>query len=434
MTSIVAALDALLAGDFSAVPQGDDEVSSKLRLLADKLQADGKDDLDSLVKLSVEVNETSVHSAHMLHNLRQVDEQAHGIAAAAEEMVATVDEIRRYGGNISDQAKDAQQATHQGAEAANLAVSQIQEISKAVGQTSDQVKILEEFSRRIALIADEIKKIAAQTNLLALNATIEAARAGEAGKGFAVVASEVKNLSGQTTRATEEIDSIVSHLQKEMHNILTSMEKSSSAVQHGEVSIRDLETKIGTVRERIDDVSMNTANIAETLSQQMIASTEVAKGIGSIAESSAMSVEGVGRVVDSMGKLEELLAAQLKKLAEMNLPGKIIKLAQSDHVIWKKRLANMIIGREGLKADELADHHSCRLGKWYDALQDERYTHTSEFRELMEPHRQVHEHGKLAARYYAEGNTGKALEEIARVETASKDVLRLLAALERVDA
>jgi methyl-accepting chemotaxis protein len=46
--------------------------------------------------------------------------------------------------------------------------------------------------------------------------------------------------------------------------------------------------------------------------------------------------------------------------------GAVFKLARSDHVLWKRRLANMMVGREGLDPDELSDHHTCSLGKWYD--------------------------------------------------------------------
>lgn len=303
-------------------------------------------------------------------------------------------------------------------------------ITESVQDTVKKVNILAEFSQRIGKISGDIKKIADQTNLLALNATIEAARAGEAGKGFAVVAGEVKSLATQTKSSTDEINSIITQLQGEVQTVLSSMQGSAKAVEEGQAAINEVGRQMDEIHQRIDEVTRNTANISSTLTEQGQASQEVAKGITMIAASSSKSVEGIEKIVSAMDAVEKLISAQIGKLAELNVPDKVVKLAQSDHVLWKKRLANMIVGREGLKAEELSNHHTCRLGKWYDTVEDPKYKDNPVFSKLIDPHKLVHEHGIQAVRYFNDGQLDKALHEIEKVETASKDVLSMLAELE----
>jgi methyl-accepting chemotaxis protein len=82
-------------------------------------------------------------------------------------------------------------------------------------------KTADEMNSITVIITD----VASQTRLLALNASIEAARAGEAGRGFAVVASEISNLAGQTTAATENINTLISDVVKQVENMVTTIER-----------------------------------------------------------------------------------------------------------------------------------------------------------------------------------------------------------------
>ncbi len=423
-------IHALLAYDFINMPTSDDEVSALLKQLTKQLQKHVMSEMDHCVELSIEVNEAAIFSARMLSDLKEVDHQTQNIASAAEEMVATVNEIENYGFRISEQAQEAHRATGSGAEAVMNASESMRNITRAVSQGVEQVNILAQFTEKIADIAEDIKKIAEQTNLLALNATIEAARAGEAGKGFAVVAGEVKSLSQETAKSTEAISDIIVNIQTEMSNVLGSMDNSKQAVDDGQNAITQVNERMNEINEKINVVTDNTAQISNTLKEQNIAANEVAKGIATIAQSSSESVSGVEHIVDSMDKVENILGEQIQTLSEFNVPDKVIKLAQSDHVIWKKRLAGMVAGRGGLNASELADHHSCRLGKWYDKVTDPQYLNNPKFKQLSEPHRTVHQKGIEAVKLYNQGNVKEALNKIEEVEQASKDVLLYLSQLE----
>ncbi|MBK8974221.1 MAG: CZB domain-containing protein [Hahellaceae bacterium] len=427
---ILAAVEQLIAGNYLDQPQGSGAITEALNRLYTKLRERATEEMDRVVKLSIQANETAILSANLFYNLRIVDDRAHSIAAAAEEMQASVMEIRRYGESISQEARDAEHVTQEGVATVNRSIQEFDKLSASVADNVSKVNELSGFTRQVQNIADDIKAIAFQTNLLSLNASVEAARAGEAGRGFAVVAAEVRNLSSRSTQATKQIAEIVKRLQAEMENIIQSMNQSTAAVQSSQKFMGELKDRMASIQTRNAAVTENTVQIARTLTEQTSASAEVARGITEIASSTSDGVESIESVVDSLDRIEKLISAQIARLAELSIEDKVIKLAQSDHVIWKKRLANMVVGKEGLRSDELSDHHSCRLGKWYDQVTDERYTRNHIFRSLVRPHQEVHQHGKRAVDLFNRGDIAGALAEIAEVEKASVDVLQGLSDLE----
>ncbi|MDE2377138.1 methyl-accepting chemotaxis protein, partial [Bradyrhizobium sp.] len=280
-------------------------------------------------------------------------------------------------------------------------------------------------------IVGTIDAIANQTNLLALNATIEAARAGEFGKGFAVVAAEVKNLSQQTTKATEDIKGRIERLQGEMTKIVEAMSGGAKAVEQGTSEMNALAGKIDEAGQHTASVTARMGEIAGIVAEQTAAADEVARGITEIAGLASANVDEVKSLADTMSKTDAGVARMLNEIAQLSIDDKVIRLAKADHVIWKKRLVDMSVGRATLKSDELSDHKTCRLGKWYYSEGSGQFGDNAVFRHLEQPHAAVHRHGKEAARLFEAGKFHEALAEIAKVEAASHDVLADLDKLRR---
>ena len=90
---LLSCVEAALNDDFSRVPTGSDALSRAIAALIERSRGQTSAQLDDVVSVSVSVNETAGMSAHLLYDLRQVDDEAQGIAAAAEEMAATVNEV-----------------------------------------------------------------------------------------------------------------------------------------------------------------------------------------------------------------------------------------------------------------------------------------------------------------------------------------------------
>ncbi len=201
------------------------------------------------------------------------------VAAAAEELGASVQEIGRQVDGSADLARG---AVVQAGETAGL----VQELSAAAGRIGDVVRL--------------ITDIAGQTNLLALNATIEAARAGEAGRGFAVVASEVKQLAAQTARATEEIAGQVGRIQGATGQTVEA---------------------IDGIAARIREIDGVATSIAAAVEQQGAATREIARNVAEAASGTGAvtgTIDAVARAADDTGSAATRMLVSAASLSEQS--------------------------------------------------------------------------------------------------------------------
>ncbi|MDH6258044.1 methyl-accepting chemotaxis protein [Bradyrhizobium sp. BR13661] len=430
--ALAAFIEALIEGNFLAPGyRGSDRLSNAVSKLAARLAKDASERLDRIVDLNVQSNETAISAARMLTACRNVDERTQALAAASEEMVASVGQIRANAEDAAGSAAKMKSNAEQGMTTVRHASRAMERVETTANEASDKIVALSAASEEIGAIVSAIDAIAKQTNLLALNATIEAARAGEAGRGFAVVASEVKALSQQTGKATEDIRDRIQRLRNEVELIVTAMSDCRSAAVESKNVVAQLGEEMSGVENQTTTLSQGMHEITSILDQQTNASREVAEGIAAIAQMTQASVDQIKSISSQLDVGQGIAGRQLQDLASLSFDNKIPRLAKADHVIWKKRLADMAVGRATLKADELADHHSCRLGKWYYGEGSLAIRNHRSFGPLERPHAEVHEHGKRAAKLFADGDLSGALKEISLVEEASVEVLRLLDDLAR---
>lgn len=425
--ALAAWIEALAEGRYDAAgPAGDDRLTRAVARLSARLAELASKSLDSTVDLNIQSNETAISAARMLMACRDIDERTQALAAASEEMVASVGQIRTTADDTVERATQMRASAEQGMSTAGLATGAMGRVETTANEAFDRIVALNAASEEIGAIVGSIDAIAKQTNLLALNATIEAARAGEAGRGFAVVASEVKALSQQTSKATDDIRERIQRLRGEVELIVVAMSDCKSAATESKDAVSQLGGAMSNVGEHISIVTNGMHEIASILNQQTDASREIAEGISDIADKTKVSVEQIKGISSQLDNAQGIAGQQMQGLAALSFANKIPRLAKADHVIWKKRLADMAVGRAALKADELADHHSCRLGKWYYGDGSREMRGHPAFAALEKPHAEVHEHGKRAARLFEKGDLAGALKEISLVETASMEVLRLL--------
>ena len=87
----------------------------------------------------------------------------------------------------------------------------------------------------------------------------------------------------------------------------------------------------------------------------------------------------------------------------------------------------------GKKTGEFSDHHSCRLGQWYDTEGKKIFGHTQSYKDLDAPHAIVHNNANTNLKYLETNadiqtinNAETILDNFETMENASNEMFVLL--------
>ncbi|MCG5529477.1 methyl-accepting chemotaxis protein [Halorhodospira halochloris] len=419
-------VDQIASGDYLAVPKGDCKLSRALHDLAGVVGRKESQHLKDVVALTSNIADSLVAASEMRMTIRETSERSQTIASTSEELAASIDTVAENSSAVATETEAVQKLVDSGDQSSRRTNETVQEIAELADTASQKVKQLNKASDEIGSIIELIEEIAFQTNMLALNASVEAARAGQAGAGFSVVAQEVRRLADQTKNATVDIAQRIRVLRDETEGISKSVEDMGSAVERGREATVETSETMQQVAERMRGVTEHVQNVSSVINEQKGAVTQVAESISAVTDRTERNVNDVENTLDVLGDSRGILSREMDEMTDLNLPKVFIHRSKFDHVMWKMRIASMLAGREEVDSAELTDHHQCRLGKWYDAVDDQAIRQLPAFGELDEPHAAVHAHGKKAAALYQRGDVDAAAGELEHLADNSQTVVELL--------
>ncbi len=239
--------------------------------------------------------------------------QSQNVAFSVKELTTTSDEIASSVEETKNSAEESSRMTQEGSEAIKSSIDTLNTIQEQTGNLSATISKLGLSTDKIGNIIVVINEIADQTNLLALNAAIEAARAGEAGRGFAVVADEVRKLAERTSKATKEIEVIISDLQRESVAAELAMNETTSEVEQGTKASQESLELLAKIVGSSDNIVESATVVAAAIAEENAVIDEVNTNIQSIANGAEESASAVQNIAETA----ELLSQNAEELKDL---------------------------------------------------------------------------------------------------------------------
>lgn len=256
--------------------------------------------------LSSATQELSVRAQQTSGNVQGQTDKTNQIAAAAQEMTATIGEISQNSERAAEASRMSAQTASAGGNVMMEAGATMQRIAGATASASEKMHTLSQRSNEIGAIVTVIQEISEQTNLLALNAAIESARAGEHGKGFAVVANEVRRLAERTKSATEEIADTIHSIQAETRETLSLMEQGQTEVNAGIQETERANKSLAEIIESAKEVEHMIHLIATAATEQTAASGEISESATYISKLSSENQQASDETAEACTNLSGL--------------------------------------------------------------------------------------------------------------------------------
>ncbi|MEQ5391855.1 methyl-accepting chemotaxis protein [Proteus sp. fly-1013] len=241
----------------------------------------------------------------------------------------------------------------------------LNEVDTHFTHSREEIENFSGWLKKIKESASNIDRLSSQANLLSINSAIEAGHIGREGAGFSVLAQEMKKLSLEIQKQASSIASINNNLGARFIPVKETTEKNQEQVQQ--------------IKIQVEEGHQNLTSLSEQ-------------------------------------------ASELKHIFTFISMQQFFNTVKLDHVLWKEAIYIHLLNND----DEhcVNQHTECRLGKWYYQGDGRKFAGTEAFRRLDEPHKLVHECGRLALSANIKGDQEAVTQYIERMEQASVDVIK----------
>ena len=302
---------------------------SKLQVVLDRIILEVKNTLKSVKSASERIEdgtrqldqitlETKTETHVINDQVSLTNKNVTDTSASIQQVSAEIEEIKSIAVQVSSVSKKLSEKSLKTIESAKNGTKELSEI----GEIVDQAKIKAENTREIAAtLVEETKKagavistiasISEQTNLLALNAAIEAARAGQAGKGFSVVADEIRKLAEETKRATDDVETILNHMDNGIRSVSNASDDTEEVIRKMQDKSRESIVQFNEIMSQLTFMNDEVERLSLSVRLQEDTAEEMTKAMD-------LSSNSMMEATVQMQKIVEIFGNQISRIEQID--------------------------------------------------------------------------------------------------------------------
>lgn len=429
--ALLVALEALKNGELNELTEeslGSKEIARKWNEVLEGLRAEKQQTTLRVNQLLQDITRMDTVRA-MIKSVNTQTDALHTMVANGEELNASIEDITGIIQRVTNYTNDTHSNTQSGVANMEKSIDFVIGAFEEIQKINNEMNEVREKTHAISQIIDIVKGIANQTNLLALNAAIEAARAGEHGRGFAVVADEVKKLAEHTKVSVEQVQKNILELQSTIDTSVNQMNDTSSHLDLGKSLVSDTLESMHKTSASIKEIDQTITEVAANTQEQEAVTTNLTEEMVHISHEADFLVkncECTGHAIyEASKRLDDIRIALLKNTVCLS-PQDMLDIYKTDHLLWRWRVYNMLLGYEQVDIDVVGNYRNCRLGKWYYGIDCDKFKDIPAFGAMEKPHIELHEAAKEAVKAFNKGDIIGAEKGLEQMDECSKKVFKYL--------
>jgi methyl-accepting chemotaxis protein len=278
-------------------------------------------------ELSATVQELSGASGQILVALEQISRGTQVQASATLQANAAMSQIEKSARLAQARAQDANgritvivQSVTEGQAMMERLVDGVGGALLEVNSVLGLLTVLNDTTRKIEKIADGLALISVQTNMLAVTGAVEATRAGDAGAGFATVAGDIRKLSRDAADSAERTKDIVRAIQDQMVSVRRDLDQVVGAAEAEIARNRAMVERFALVTAELEEAQASNGAILASADAMLRSVREVQSGTSQIAEAADLAVAAVrdaSAAARQQAQGAEALAAAIEEIASI---------------------------------------------------------------------------------------------------------------------